>query len=212
MGGDSRAVSRAARPLPFAEAARSADDAPASQNPNTVVLTLAHEFRVSPHAASPLLVVNFWDELSSSKDIVLIRATIMPNQVAPVITPSCRRSSRRRAIAPSRHLAVVSLHHRIITSSRHNVTASPRRRVTAPPRHRATVPSPLNHVRGTAMPHPSLKKDLLHPIAIPVTAVTTKGRAHLAPEPQEGRGEAAARPAPALLRRRRRSGQGRVRG
>lgn len=44
----------------------------------TAVFSLADEFRATAHAASPVLAVNFWDELNTAKNLVLIRATIMP--------------------------------------------------------------------------------------------------------------------------------------
>lgn len=52
--------------------------APTANKPCTAMFSLADEFRATAHAASPVLAINFWDELSAQKNIVLIRATIMP--------------------------------------------------------------------------------------------------------------------------------------
>eukprot|EP01043_Picozoa_sp_COSAG02_P068122 COSAG02_NODE_11200_length_1772_cov_2.823670_2_plen_110_part_00 len=46
--------------------------------PTTCLFTLADEYRASPHTCTPVLAVNFWNEFAQNKDLVLIRATILP--------------------------------------------------------------------------------------------------------------------------------------
>jgi hypothetical protein len=58
--------------------------------PTTCLFTLADEYRASPHTCSPVLAVNFWNEFGTTKDLVLVRATILPgvalDRCAPVPT------------------------------------------------------------------------------------------------------------------------------
>lgn len=49
--------------------------------PTTCLFSLADEYRASAHSCEPVMSVNFWNEFGSTKDVVLIRATIMPGVV-----------------------------------------------------------------------------------------------------------------------------------
>ena len=46
--------------------------------PVTCLFSLADEFRQSAHSCSPVFAVNFHTELASTKDVVLVRGTILP--------------------------------------------------------------------------------------------------------------------------------------
>lgn len=52
--------------------------------PLTCVFTPMEEFRQSVHTATPVLAVNFYNEFAASKDLVLVRATVMPKVRPPL--------------------------------------------------------------------------------------------------------------------------------
>jgi len=59
--------------------------------PTTCLFSLAEEYRASAHNCSPVLAVNFWNDLAASKGLVLVRATVMPGvALARCVPPSAR--------------------------------------------------------------------------------------------------------------------------
>ena len=83
--------------------------------PTTCLFSLAEEYRASAHNCSPVMAVNFWNDLAASKGLVLARATVMPGVAlarcvlalpheARRIRPDCSRCCVRVRSADARRL------------------------------------------------------------------------------------------------------------